>query len=198
MKVKKKVGELPKEKLIILLDTSGCYISLAVIDNRKLLYWESKVAINKFADLLIGEVKRALSKIKRKIDEVNMIFYVDGIGNLTGLRSAAVFAATLKVLRPIIEIYSVDSRDLRRGLIEKKSLVAIRFSLDSYYLSVCYGKGSCTDARVIKRDELKKLVEINKRRYVIFQDDIEQDEKDKILKNFLFLVAEKRYKRVEM
>lgn len=120
----------------LFIDTSNSFVSIAMIDNGKVISKISKENFNEHSKYAISYVDEVLKSAGAKPNEIDVIMVVNGPGSFTGIRIGVTIAKIFAYLEniPVITVSSLKSLALStdRGII----LSLIDAKNDNYYLAL--------------------------------------------------------------
>lgn len=100
---------------VLAFDTSSAIASVAITDNRNLLFQIHMIAEEKHGETLLSRIEEVLKKVALDLTEIDLIAVGIGPGSFTGVRIGLATAKGISLVR-MIPIIGVDSlRVLARG-----------------------------------------------------------------------------------
>ena len=86
----------------LFIDTSSFFMSIAIIENNKVIYSKNQEYKTGMAENIVPEIDEAFNNVNFKVNEIDKIFVVSGPGSFTGIRIGVTAANTIAV--PIIPL----------------------------------------------------------------------------------------------
>lgn len=70
----------------LFIDTSSFFMSIAIIENNKVIYSKNQEYKTGMAENIVPEIDEAFNNVNFKVNEIDKIFVVSGPGSFTGIR----------------------------------------------------------------------------------------------------------------
>ncbi|WNE41331.1 MAG: hypothetical protein AM1032_000071 [Mycoplasmataceae bacterium] len=103
------------------------------------------------------------------LKEINNIFFLSGPGGQTGERVSFSFATSMKILNPVVKIFSLSSLNFQTGLNSNcLSVISVGENTKKYYVDVYEEGRIILKKEKIEKNELDKIIESFNNFYLIF------------------------------
>ncbi len=79
----------------LFINTSSFYMSLAIIEDGKLLYKKEEEILVDMASKIIPEIELSFNNVPFELEDINKMFVVNGPGSFTGVRVGVTVAKTI-------------------------------------------------------------------------------------------------------
>lgn len=149
------------------LDTTNKKLTVIILQNNNILASASFEAWQKQTELALNTINELLVKCQLNLKAINQIVIATGPGSYTGIRVAITFVKTLKVLNPLLSIFTVNSLLLQVGL--QKSISILQAYNKKSYLAV-YDKGKTIIAPQLVDDNAKVGIVSDLTDYLLIKD----------------------------
>lgn len=121
------------------LDTSNSNLTIIITHKDEIIVKYNELAAQKQTELALKTVNELLTKVNMTLEDINQLIITVGPGSYTGVRVAITFAKTLKVLKPDLGIFCLNTLLLQAGL-NKAISVLSGYNNKSYLAVFDHGK----------------------------------------------------------
>jgi tRNA threonylcarbamoyladenosine biosynthesis protein TsaB len=145
---------------ILAFDTSISTCSVAVLEDRKLLYLHTITESGRQAELLIPEIEKALQATKTSYQQLDLISTVKGPGSFTGIRIALSVLRALKLATnlPVILLNSCEVVAEKYRDKSSQILVTIDAGMSEFFCASFVDGKISSEIELLKKDEVIKLL----------------------------------------
>lgn len=107
----------------LFIDTSSFFMTIAIVENNKILYNFKEKIQNDMSSRIISEIENAFNSVSFEIKDINKIFVVNGPGSFTGVR-VGVTAAKVIAWALNIDVIPISSLEFIATTKTEKKLIA--------------------------------------------------------------------------
>ncbi len=133
--------------------TNEKYVKIATFEDTMHNFHETEVTHEKnLAEIFVQIVKEHLEKYELVIQDIKKIYLIKGPGTFTGVKIGTVFANTLKQTLEDIELFEMNSCDIRYNL--QTEVIAIDAKSNMSYATI-YHDGEKSPLRLLKNEDLE-------------------------------------------
>lgn len=149
---------------LLAFDTTNSTLSVALLQDQKILAKNTIRESGKQAEMLIPEIEKILRENKIWYQDLDLIAVTQGPGSFTGVRIGLTVARTLKIAtnRPLILINSLEALAFKHREHEGEILVAIDAKMDELFIGKFLAhKGRITivlESQLVKLEDIKKIL----------------------------------------
>lgn len=145
---------------ILSFDTSNNLASVAIMDNNKLLAYNTTIESSQQAEKLFSLIEEALSKTKLKLSDIDLISVTNGPGSFTGVRIGLAAALGLKMGSKVQVISLSNFQVLAYQILKKHPEEQIEIALDARREQIYYQKFDdkltpLTEPKLLTKDAIK-------------------------------------------
>ncbi len=121
---------------ILAFDTTNSTLSVALLEDQKLLSKNTIVESGKQAEFLVSEIEKILHEHKIWYQDLDLITATQGPGSFTGVRIGLTVARTLKIAtnKPLILINSLEALAFANRHYQGEILVVIDAKMDEFFI----------------------------------------------------------------
>lgn len=131
----------------LFLDTAGEYFNIAIIENNKVVFFESKKNNNDVVNQSLNYLHIFLNKNKISLKDIKGYYFTIGPGSFTGTKVALNIINSFNLVFPTFDFNYITNYDLLQN--ENKRFVLIKLSKQKYYLHDFMKKNQKRSGRVI-------------------------------------------------
>ena len=149
---------------ILAFDTTNSTLSVAILEDQKILTKTTILDSGKQAELLIPEIEKALKETKIWYQDLDAIAATQGPGSFTGVRIGLTVARTLKIAtnKPLILINALEVLAHKRRHQNQEIFVAIDAKMDELFIASFKSKNGILEpilaSQLIKQEEIKNFL----------------------------------------
>lgn len=138
----------------LFLDTAGEYFNIAIIENNKVEFFESKKNNNDVVNEGLSYLHTFLNKHKISLKDIKGYYFTVGPGSFTGTKVALNIINSFNLVFPTFDFNYITNYDLLKN--DQKRYVLIKLSKQKYYLHDFMKKGKRNRGKVIDVLETKE------------------------------------------
>ena len=168
-------------------------LRLAIINDDKFYSKELKTKKN-ISEILIFEIEKFLKKSKTNIKKIKSIYIVTGPGSFTGVRSALIFAKSLKLITKInifgLSKFEIINYKVQINKFNMKKSILLHFKDNQFFNQTFKGHKAIDEPRLVNFGN-NKFIYSKYTAYIydniLFQEMIEKNNGENIKKNFYLI-----------
>lgn len=138
----------------LFLDTAGEYFNIAIIENNKVEFFESRKNNNDIVSESLNYLHNFLNKHKISLKDIKGYYFTIGPGSFTGTKVALNIINSFTLVFPTLDFNYITNYDLLKE--DNKRYVLIKLSKQKYYLHDFMKKSKKNQGKVIDVLETKE------------------------------------------
>lgn len=142
----------------LFINTSSFFMSLAILEDNKILYKKEEELLVDMASRIVPEVELSFENVPFELNDIDKIFIVNGPGSFTGVRVGVTVAKMIgwALKKDVIQLSSLEL--LATTSVDKELVISAIDARRGYVFAGVYDK----DLNVIMPDKYMPLEELNK------------------------------------
>lgn len=149
---------------LLAFDTTNSTLSVALLEDRKVIAKNTIRDSGKQAELLIPEIEKVLRENKIWYQDLDLIAVTQGPGSFTGVRIGLTVARTLKVATnlPLVLVNSLEALAFKHRDYEGEIFAAIDAKMDEFFVGKFFAQnGKLTtvlESQIVKLEDITKIL----------------------------------------
>lgn len=149
---------------ILAFDTTNSTLSVALLEDQKILSKNTIFESGKQSELLIPEIEKILTENNIWYQDLDLIAATNGPGSFTGVRIGLTVAKSLKIAtnKPLILINALEAIAFKHRNYSGKIFVAIDAKMDEFFIASFESKNEklepILESQLIKQEDIKNFL----------------------------------------
>lgn len=142
--------------LTLAFDTSNSTISIALLQDQKLVDQILVEESGKQAEILILQIEKILQRHQIWYQDLHLLAATNGPGSFTGVRIGLAVARTLRIATnlPLVLINSLEALNYSQRHRDGVNFIAIDAKMNELFIASFVGKKNIVEPRLVKLEEL--------------------------------------------